>query len=70
MGSIPGWCGASNKLGGGTDWLVIRGNVLPGENVNLRFAIWDTGDRAWDSLVLLDNFQWSTDWVEPGATRD
>jgi hypothetical protein len=64
-------CGASNGIvGGGTDWLVLRGNVVPGEIIQLRFAIWDTGDPNYDSLIVLDNFRWSYTATTPGATRN
>ena len=42
--------------GGGTGWLNVAGNVKPGETVEIRFVLWDTGDPWYDSLVLLDNF--------------
>jgi hypothetical protein len=45
--------------GGATAWLKTTAPVVPGETITLRFAIWDTSDQAWDSLVLMDNFQWS-----------
>lgn len=63
-----GWCnnnisGATNKTngvcGGATNWLTTTAPVSPGEEFELLFVIWDTGDHKWDSLVLLDNFKWS-----------
>ncbi|AUX41368.1 hypothetical protein SOCE26_027790 [Sorangium cellulosum] len=63
----PGWCGASERAGGGTGWLVMNGNVTPGETMELRFVLWDTGDAWNDSVVLLDNFQWSTFASTPGT---
>jgi hypothetical protein len=36
-------------VSGGTDWLDLRGNVVPGEIITLRFAIWDTFDGLVDS---------------------
>jgi hypothetical protein len=63
----PGWCGSSNLAGGGTGWLFMKGNVLPGETMELRFAIWDTGDPWYDSVVLLDNFTWSINAAKPGV---
>jgi hypothetical protein len=66
----PGWCEENNLTGGGTGWLVIRGNVVPGETLELRLGLWDTGDGFYDSVVLLDDFQWSVDVVEPGASPD
>jgi hypothetical protein len=47
---------------------VLRGNVVPGEIITLRFGIWDSGDGTIDSAVLLDNFAWSPDTVTPGTT--
>jgi hypothetical protein len=32
---------------------------VPGEELTLRFAIWDTADQILDSTVLLDRFVWS-----------
>jgi hypothetical protein len=65
--SIKGWCDESNLAGGGTGWLTTRGNVVPGEIIELRFVIWDTVDGYYDSVVLLDNFQWSLEAAEPGT---
>lgn len=45
--------------GGATGWLTTTAPVAGGEEIELFFNIWDTGDHSWDSLVLLDNFQWS-----------
>jgi len=61
-------CSAGNMVGGGTGWLVIRGNVLPGETIQLRLAIWDVGDHSYDSLILLDHLRWSYSNVTPGAS--
>jgi len=50
---------------GATGWLQTRSNVVPGEELTIRFAIWDAGDEALDSTVLIDNFGWS---AKPGMT--
>ena len=63
----PGYCGANNQVGGGTGWLKMAGNVKPGETMELRFTIWDTGDGFYDSVVLLDDFQWSVQASQPGV---
>ncbi len=61
-------CEASQDLvGGGTGWLRMSGNVTPGEVFEIRFAIWDTSGHLYDSLVLLDDWQWSLDAAEPGV---
>jgi hypothetical protein len=33
----------------------------------LRIAIWNTSDHAFQSLVVLDNFQWSQVETTPGT---
>jgi hypothetical protein len=61
-------CGGGQSIsGGGTGWLTMSGNVLPGEIVDLRFAIWDSSGHIYDSLVLLDEWRWSVDAAEPGV---
>ena len=64
-----GGCGSSTLAGGGTGWLTTSGNVVPGEIIELRFIVWDTGDHIYDSLVLLDNFQWSVTASTPGTDQ-
>ncbi len=41
-----------------TGWLRTEAPVDPGEELTIRFAIWDAGDHILDSLVLIDNFTW------------
>ena len=43
---------------GATGWLTTSAPVIPGESIWLDFHIWDTGDSALDSLVIMDDFQW------------
>jgi hypothetical protein len=43
-----------------TGWLQTQTNIVPGEELTLRFAIWDAGDEILDSTVLIDNFKWAT----------
>ena len=43
---------------GATSWLKSQAPVVGGQEISIRFAIWDTGDAALDSSVLLDNFRW------------
>ena len=63
----PGDCDGSSLKGGATGWLVTTGNVIPGETITLRIAIWDTGDHGYDSLAIVDGFQWSEDVTTPGT---
>jgi hypothetical protein len=59
--------GESCDIGGGTFWLTTAGNVIPGEIVQIRMVIWDVGDDAFDSTVLIDGFQWLPDATLPGT---
>ncbi len=60
-------CDPGQLTGGATGWLVTTGNVVPGEVITLRIAIWDTSDASFDSLVVVDGFQWSTELSDPGT---
>ena len=62
-----GYCGANNREGGGTGWLVTQGNVQGGETITLRIALWDTSDGFYDSTAIIDKFEWSVDAAEPGT---
>ncbi|WAS96637.1 choice-of-anchor L domain-containing protein [Nannocystis punicea] len=64
---VDNGCGTNNTTGGGTGWLKMSGNVTGGEIMEIRFAIWDTGDGSWDSLVLLDDWVWSVQASQPGV---
>jgi hypothetical protein len=60
-------CDPNSLKGGATGWLTTSGNVTPGEIIKLRIAIWDTSDHAFDSLAIVDAFQWSVDSTQPGT---
>ncbi len=61
-------CGNNKVTGGATGWLKMSGNVEPGETMELRLAVWNTGDGLYDSLVLLDDWRWSTAPAVVGLT--
>ena len=64
----PGFeCDSGQLQGGATGWLTTTGNVVPGEIITLRIAIWDTSDHALDSTAVIDGFQWSTELSNPGT---
>ena len=63
----PGVCDAGSLSGGATGWLQTAGNVVGGEIITLRIGIWDTSDHGFDSLALVDGFQWSTEVAQPGT---
>lgn len=62
-----GSCDSNSVQGGGTGWLTTTGNVVGGEIMLLRIAIWNTSDHSLQSLVVLDNFQWSPTETTPGT---
>ncbi len=52
-----------------TGWLTTSAPVKGGSEITLRFAIWDSGDGALDSTVLLDDFKFSVDGAETAQTK-
>ena len=52
---------------GATDWLRTQAPITAGEEFTIKFLIWDTGDAAFDSTVLIDNFRWLADPVAVGT---
>ena len=44
--------------GAGTGWLRTTTPVTGGEEITLRFVIWDSGDGWFDSMALIDAFEW------------
>jgi len=59
------WDSGGISDAGATSWLVTQAPVEPGSEFTIRWAIWDTGDTAWDSTALIDNFTWIADSGEP-----
>jgi len=41
-----------------TDWLKTQAPVIPGSEITMRWAVYDSGDGALDSTTLIDNWQW------------
>ncbi|MCE9573901.1 MAG: choice-of-anchor L domain-containing protein [Deltaproteobacteria bacterium] len=66
----PGMCTTASVPGGATGWLTTRGNVVGGETITLRLAIWDTSDGAYDSTAVIDHFRWSGTPTSPGTVHD
>ncbi len=57
--------GSNIEDAGATSWLETTVPITGGQEFDLRFAIWDTGDTNYDSTVLLDAFTWV---ATPGTT--
>jgi hypothetical protein len=51
--------GTHVRTGGGTVWLTTNAPITPGEVMTLDLTVFDVSDHALDSVVLVDNFQWS-----------
>ncbi len=48
-----------NNYGGATKWLKTTAPITPGETMTLELMIFDVTDNLWDSLALLDGFEWN-----------
>lgn len=44
--------------GGATKWLTTQAPVVPGETMQIEFILFDVEDNNYDSVTLIDNFQW------------
>lgn len=69
-----GFEGAPSALGkyaqnGATSWLQTTSPVVPGEEITIRFMIWNVGDHWLPSTVLVDNWQWSAETVAGPVTK-
>ncbi len=54
-----------------TSWLQTTAPIEnPGQNIELMFAIWDSGDGILDSTVLIDNFKFELTSGEVGTIPD
>ncbi len=60
-------CSQNDSGGGATSWLTTQAPVSPGETITLQLIIWDTGDQAYDSNVILDNWQWTATTTSVGT---
>ena len=59
--------GMQGGIGGGTEWLFTTAPVVAGETIVLELMVFDVSDGVWDSLVLLDDFQWAIDPADVGT---
>ena len=46
---------------GSTGWLFSKAPVDPGQEITMRWAVYDSGDGILDSTTLIDNWQWLAD---------
>lgn len=60
---------SGSTQGGATGWLTTQSPIEPGEEFELDFMIWDTGDSSLDSSVLIDNFHWIAGETKLGTDR-
>lgn len=64
----PELSGFSMEGHGATKWLMTTAPVVAGEQVSLLFAVFDLSDGAYDSMVALDNFEWTCSGAPPFTT--
>ena len=61
----PELAGTGAQGHAGTRWLSTSAPVVPGETIEVYFAIFDLTDGGLDSAVMLDNFLWTCDGGPP-----
>ena len=67
--SAPELRGFSMQHHAGTRWLTTKAPVVPGETIELVFSIFDLSDASFDSMVLLDGFEWTCSSSRPITTE-
>jgi hypothetical protein len=67
--SAPQLEGFAMEHHAGTKWLTTKAHVVPGETIELVFAVFDLTDATFDSAVLLDGFEWSCSSTRPITTE-
>jgi hypothetical protein len=67
-GNLPEFTGTCMRYGAGTPWLTSTVEVVPGDEIELVFAIFDLDDVNLDSFVFLDNFRWQCEGDGPPST--
>jgi putative metal-binding protein len=60
--------GTGEPIGGSTGWLTTTAPIAPGEDITLRFVIFDEEDGIYDSAALIDNFSWGAMSITGGPT--
>ena len=55
---------------GGSKWLKTSAPVVPGEDMILELMTFDVSDRIYDSMVLLDQFEWVLNPANVGTVVD
>lgn len=61
----PELAGTAAQGHAGTRWLTSNAPVVPGETIEVYFAIFDLSDTALDSAVMLDNWLWTCEGSPP-----
>jgi hypothetical protein len=63
-----GFEGGDTAQHGATSWLQTKANVVPGEEIEISFMIWNTSDHILQSTILLDNWKWSAEGTTAPVT--
>lgn len=68
QGTLPEFSGTCMRGHAGTEWLTTTAPVVPGEEIEVVFAIFDMSDQKLDSFVFLDNFRWGCEGTSKPTT--
>jgi hypothetical protein len=61
--------GIGSTGGQTTGWVSLEGPASPDENMELTFAVFDMGDTAYDTMVVLDNWRWNCQGCVPNEVN-
>jgi hypothetical protein len=63
--NAPELAGTGFEPNGATDWYTAKASAVPGETLQLTWAIFDMGDTIYDTTVIIDNFRWDCEGCVP-----
>ena len=58
-----------NCHGGGSGWATVKGSVAPQETFTLAWTVFDKGDTALDTALIVDNFRWECEGCVPNEVE-
>jgi hypothetical protein len=61
--------GIGSTGGQATGWVSLEGPASPDENMELTFAVFDMGDTAYDTMVVIDNWRWNCSGCVPNEVN-
>jgi hypothetical protein len=67
--NAPELAGTGFEPNGATAWFEAKASAVPGETLQLTWAVFDMGDTIYDTTVIIDNFGWDCEGCVPSEVN-